>query len=150
MAKKVERDIAETYYVDLCLTAKEISERLGVTEKTVGDWVEKYGWKALKTAKQSSAKALINSLNNLLEILVDKRIAIEKGEEKGDAKSTIDDISKINKTIETLNKKGKPSLSTYIHCVERFMNALHAKNPELFFKTLEFQKEHIQIVAAEQ
>lgn len=149
MAKDIEKQIAKTLYIDECLTAKEISTKTNTSEKTIGKWIEDGEWKKLKLAKQSSAETLIIKYQKLLETLVDKRIAIENGEQMGDSKRTIDDISKINKAIETLTKKGKPSLGTYIHCIEKFMTALHKNNPELFFKLLDFQKEHIQIVAAE-
>lgn len=69
--KQVEHDLAKKYFVEDRLTAKEISLRLNVSEKTVGDWIKKGKWRDLQVSmlvtKDNQIKELYNQLDNVMQ-----------------------------------------------------------------------------------
>lgn len=64
--KQVERDLAKVLFVNDNVSQKEISERLKVTEKTVGKWVKEGDWEKLKISllvtKDNQLTGLYNQL----------------------------------------------------------------------------------------
>ncbi|MBS1535320.1 MAG: hypothetical protein JST78_09600 [Bacteroidetes bacterium] len=48
--KQVEHDFAKQLYVNEYLTQKEVSERVGVPEKTISKWRDKGNWDTLRTS----------------------------------------------------------------------------------------------------
>ena len=59
-----------------------------------------------------------------------------------------DGIAKWNKRIENLNNEGKITLSIYMEVMERIFEALRHSNEPLYMKTLDFQENHLEDVAA--
>jgi len=154
MAKDAERQIAQSLYIDHCLTAKEISKRIKASEKTIGKWAEAGNWKNLRLAKQSSPDVLISKHNELLGLLLDKRLEFEKKktkteEDKSDYASVIDEMSKVAAMIDRIQKEGRTSLRVHIHCIEKFMAALNARDAKLFMELIEFQREYLTALAGE-
>ena len=149
MAKEKERELAYNYYINQGLTAKAISTKLDVSEKTVGDWIDKGNWKKLRLAKQTGYDSLLNTYNELQEELVNKRLAIERGESKEDKKGIIDEISKISASMDRLRKQNKPTLRMHIWSLERIFTDLQNEEPEMFFKLISFQKNHLSKMAEE-
>jgi transposase len=149
--KDKERLLAEGYYIDQGWTAKQIAAALSVSEKTVGSWVEVGKWKEKRIAKETSPDSLLKSYSELLTGLVDRRLEILNSEDKSskELKGITDEISKISKAIDTIKKGGSPTLRVYIWCIERFMGGLQAHNPKLFFQLVEYQREHITLMAGE-
>src|SRR5690606_21418922 len=115
--KKKEHDLAQIYYTEQGLTGKEIAEKLSVSEKTVGEWVELGRWKEVRNAKMSGHDNLKRGYHELLQMLIDKRISLEKKgmtemtkEDKDEYARIIDEISKVSRSLEHISKDGKPSL----------------------------------------
>jgi transcriptional regulator with XRE-family HTH domain len=48
--KTVEKDYAKMLFVNENLSQKEIAERVGVQEKTIGKWINDGNWQSLKTS----------------------------------------------------------------------------------------------------
>ena len=151
MAKDNQRLTAQTLYIDKCLSAKEIAEKLSVTEKTVGNWVKEGNWKQLRNTKQSTPEILIGKYNELLNSLLDQRLEIEKqkGEKPDNYYGIIDEMSKVAAMIDRLQKDGQLSLRTHILVLEKFMSALHQQNPQAFMNLIDFQKEYLTLLAQE-
>jgi transposase len=154
MAKDSERLAAQVMYIDQMLTAKEIAVKLKLSEKTVGKWVDKGKWKDLRSAKQTGPHAIAAKYNELLDILLTKRLELEKKknkteEEEDKYRGTIDEMSKVSAMIEKLQKDGRASLRTHIHCIEKFMGFLSHKNQKLFSQTIEIQQEYLPLLAEE-
>lgn len=161
MAKDKERKIAQDYYVTQGLNAKQIAEKGLATEKTIGNWVNKYGWKKLRDAKQNSTGNRLDRINQVTDNLADQRLKlfqeIEDAKEAGDQKLAaslqkeavqIDDsISKWNKRAENVDKENRISLAVYIEVMEDIFNHLQLHNAELFLKTIEFQEEHLNNIS---
>lgn len=156
MAKETEKNIAMDLYVKDCLTAKEISKKLKVTEKTLSKWIDAGEWKKLRLSQQTTPNALISKYRDLLETLLNKRLEYEKKpdnhkseEDKERYRNTIDEMSKISAIIERLQADGRLSLRTHIVCIEKFMGALNHTNPKLFMQLIDFQKEYLPMLADE-
>lgn len=154
MAKDNEKQIAYTLYVDQCLTAKEIATKIHVSEKTIGKWADVGNWKEIRLSKQTTNETLIGKYKELLNSLLDKRLKIEKTQDKNDDDKSeyngiIDEMSKLSAIIDRLQKDGTPSLRIHIVCLEKFMGALHNAQPKLFMQLIDFQMEYLQILADE-
>lgn len=54
LSKTAQQDLAKLLFIHQGLTQKEIAARVGVSEKTVGNWVVKFGW-----AKQKRSLILV-------------------------------------------------------------------------------------------
>lgn len=64
--KKVqEKEYARVLFISENLSQKEIAERVGVQEKTLGKWIEEGEWKKLK-------RSLLNTRHNQLNMLYDQ------------------------------------------------------------------------------
>lgn len=99
VSKAQEREYARILYVSERLTLKEIAERVGVTEKTVGKWAEVDNWdklrKSLLTTRQSQLVHWYNQLEALNEDIAKRDIPIPTAKEA-------DIMSKITANIQRL------------------------------------------------
>ena len=155
--KQKEFNAAKVMYCEQGLPANTIAEKLNVSEKTIGDWVERGNWKALRNAKQNSNEKRIENINRMIDLDTERKLSLLeqlKDTSKRDDKELIlkeiagidDGISKWNKLLENINKENEVSLSTYLLIQQRIFSALQRDYPSLFEKTLEFQDEHIDEV----
>lgn len=62
-------EFARVLYVSENLTQKTIAERVNVTEKTIGKWIEKEGWKKLKRSQLNTRHNQLNLMYDQLEWL---------------------------------------------------------------------------------
>ncbi|MGB1307523.1 MAG: terminase gpP N-terminus-related DNA-binding protein [Oceanihabitans sp.] len=175
MAKKKERGVAYVWYVEHNKTAKEIAQKLKVTEKTVGDWVKKYGWKKERVARENSVDKRVDNIKSVIDDITEDRtsarvrlneLRVELQEQQkakdfeaaeiskdmiSDIKKEIvgydDAISKWNKTLENFDKENRVSLSNYLHVMDEIFKDMQAFNQPLYMKTLDFQEQHINKVS---
>lgn len=161
MAKEKERQLAKELFVNQGLTAKAIAQKGLASEKTIGNWVAKFGWKKLRDAKQNSTDNRAERIAQVIETLTEQRLnlfaAISQARKDKDNDSLaslqkeavgIDDaISKWNKALENLSKDGKISLSVYLTVMEDIFKHLQAFDSGLYMKTLDFQEEHLNDIA---
>ena len=67
------KELAERIYLsDYSLTQKEVAEKVGVTEKTISDWIESGKWKDKRNSLLVTKKTQLVNLYNQLEIIIDK------------------------------------------------------------------------------
>lgn len=150
--RKDKENLGYTYYVHLNLNIKETALKVGVSTKTVGRWIEAGDWRSIRDANESSPKILLKNYYSLLNHLVEKKLEVVKNKETKELKGISDEISKINKAIETLKKDGTPSLRIHLYCIERYMDHLmplfdkHSLRSEVSQRT----KEYTEIIAKEQ
>lgn len=160
MAKDKERRLAEELYVKQRKTAKETAKLVNVTEKTVGKWVDDYGWKERRSAAMSSLKSGIENINELINIYTERAIQLETEKEdfsdlsekemaeakKDRAKekvSIVDSIAKLNKTKENFEKENRIPYSVYINVMEQIMDAMLEKlSGKLWPEIFDFFEEH--------
>lgn len=161
MAKFKERIKAKELFL-LGKQQNEIAAALNVQEKTVGQWVKKFGWKNERNARLgSSGKNQIQNIKGIISGLAEDRIVlsntIKKAEEDGDKEliqKSQKEISKIdiaaaywNKTLTNLDKENRISLSVYLEVMDDIFKALQKHNPKLFMKTIEFQEQHLSNIS---
>jgi uncharacterized protein YjcR len=76
ISKAQEREYARILYVSERITFKEIAERTGTTEKTIGKWAVADNWdklrKSLLTTKQSQLVHWYNQLEAINEAIADR------------------------------------------------------------------------------
>lgn len=65
--KQVEKDLAKTLFIGEHLSQKEISERIFVTEKTIGKWIKEGGWENLKVSMLVTKDKQLQDLYSQLE-----------------------------------------------------------------------------------
>ncbi len=145
MAKEKERRTAHILYVEQGKTAKEVSELIGVAEKTVGEWVAKFGWKEERSARQASPNKRAMNIKMIITGLSEDRLEldrkIKRTEASGDQEellrmreeiSRIDDaVSKWNKTLENIEKENNVSLATYLHIMDQIFESMRNFDPKL-------------------
>ena len=160
MAKDKERRLAKELFLQ-GKTQKEIARLAKVQEKTIGEWVKKFGWREERDARFNSSKTHTGNLKSLIGKLTQKRLDLirfmDKAEKEDDnekyesyetkANRIADEISKYNKTLQSLDKENRISLSVYLDVMESIFKAVQVYNPDLYMKLLDFQDEHLTEVS---
>lgn len=67
LKKTAEKEFAKILYINQNLSQKEIAERVGVTEKTIGKWIIKGGWDKLRRSLLTTKKQQIAMMYDQLE-----------------------------------------------------------------------------------
>lgn len=162
MAKERERMTAKLYFVEHNLTAKEVALRVGVTEKTVGDWVKKWHWKAERDARNASPTKRLNNIKEIISKLSEEWLELDKqvkelesnkveakeiAEIRGRIKGIDDAVSKWNKTLEGIEKEAQIPLATYISVMEDIFQSLLKFDRDLYMSLVDFQEHHINNVS---
>jgi sugar-specific transcriptional regulator TrmB len=163
MAKDREKKIAYDMYVYMGKTAKEISERTGVSEKTLSGWINANEglWKKERESRNMSPAKRVANIEQIISGLADKRLKLdreldeaengndpEKAEEirKSIAK-TDDAVSKWNKTLRDINKENRIPLAVYLEVMQSIFDALKIADQKLYMKTIDFQEKHIHDIS---
>lgn len=113
VSKAQEREYARILYVSERLTLKEIAERVGVTEKTIGKWAEADNWdklrKSLLTTRQSQLVHWYNQLEAINEYIAERPDVVIKGKSEPNplqknipTNAEADTMSKITSNIQRL------------------------------------------------
>jgi transposase len=158
MAKEKEKRTARILYVEQGKTAKDISDLVGVSEKTISDWVQKGAWKEERTARNSSPGKRADNIKLIITNLSEDRLDLSRKVKEAEANlaeadeiqklreeiSRIDDaVSKWNKTLENIEDENRISLATYLNVMDQIFKAMQAYDPKLYMATVEFQDAHI-------
>lgn len=97
--KTVEKEYAERLFVTDRLTAKEVAERAGVSERQVGIWRKNGNWDKKRESMLVTKGNQITRLYSILELLTSE---IEKREVPVPTPKEADTISKITSSIQRL------------------------------------------------
>lgn len=155
--KTHERALAKELYMR-GLNQKEVANRVGVQERTVGAWVKKYGWRTERDARINSDAGRISSLKSIIGNLSEERLNImRKLEKERDPKKITElnqrglhiagEVANYNKALESLQDQKRVSLAVYIDVMEQIFNALQLHSPKLYLKLVDFQQDHLAEVA---
>lgn len=93
--------LAKILYTREQLTAKVVAKRVGVSEKTIGAWVDKFGWKNLRNRLLVSKDQVLNNLYEQLEELNNTIRQRNEGARFGDTKEA-DILIKYTASIRNL------------------------------------------------
>jgi len=162
MAKKKERDIAKVLYLENGYTAKEIAERLQLSEKTVSRWVHDGQWRELRTSKQSKIEKRELNIIEIISDMAEERIRLQEQimseQKKTNPESVLiidlrkktaqidDAISKWNKTLTTIKKDNEINQLTFMKVMEIIFSHFDKRHPELMKISTEFQDYLLQNV----
>lgn len=150
MAKLKEQKLAEDLYINGKKTAKEISGLVCVSEKTVGDWIEKFKWKDRRNARLSSMGSGMENLNKLIDIYAEKLVEMEscaEADPKERARLT-DALAKANKAKDSFEKDNKIPYNVYINVMELIMGEMMLKmESKHHLAVLEFFETHTNELA---
>ncbi len=160
MAKDKERRLAKELFLQ-GKKQKEIARLARVQEKTVGEWVKKYGWREERDARFNSAKSHTESLKKLIGKLTERRLdlirSMDKAQQENDdykydalqskANTLADEVSKYNKALQSLDKENRISLAVYIDVMESIFKSVQVYDSKLYMQLLDFQDEHLTEVS---
>lgn len=128
MTKEVRQELMELariYYLKEEITQKEIAERIGVGEKTIGRWIEEEGWKKLKRNILLTREEQLSNLYAELEEINDEIKTREPGKRYAD-KILANTRRYLIKDIADLEKE--TSTSEFITAFTPFINDVKKQN----------------------
>lgn len=121
-------------------TNVELAEKVGVTPKTVGNWIK--DWKELKAAKTATKDEIIarylRQINSILKLADD--------EERTTTDAEADKISKLNKAMEAIDKE--IGLSIFIQVFQEYNSFLLPLDAPLARNNNKFQDKFLQLKAS--
>lgn len=123
MSNVEKRNLAQDLYCKGTLTRKAIADAVGVTEKTLRTWINKYGWDDIREAMTVTRKQLLTDAYSQLK-KVNQQIEDNGGiinKELADAKSIL------RKEIEQL---AESPLHVYVEVLDEFTEFIARKAPK--------------------
>lgn len=97
-----KKELARLYYMN-GESQKSIAQKTGVSEVTIGRWVEKEGWKMKRASLNVTRPEIVNKNLMLISKLLDKLNSEDV--DMHDIGKIIDQISKLAAAIERIDKK---------------------------------------------
>lgn len=161
MAKEKEKRIAFDYYTNQGFTAKAISEIVNVSEKTIGDWVEKGNWKSVRDANMNSSQNRASKIKELISELTEQQleinIEVKSAKAEGDKERVIalrqqsasisQEVAIQTKALERMDNDNKISLGVYLEVMTDVFKNLEHYDKNIYLKTLDFQESHLSTIS---
>lgn len=116
---------ARIYFLKEDITQKEIAERIGVTERTIGEWINNEGWEKLKRNILLTREEQLSNLYAELEEINNEVKNREPGQRYADSKLA-NTRRYLIRDIEALEKE--TSTSEFITAFTPFINDVKKKN----------------------
>ena len=121
MAIQDKKDWAKLLFVRENLTQKEISKKVGVTEKTMSSWVNKESWdklrKSLIVTKEEQLRRFYDQMDELNRNILTR----EEGKRYSNSKEA-DTLNKLATAVKKLEMEA--SIADTIEVSKRFLNWL--------------------------
>ncbi|WP_396177444.1 hypothetical protein [Flavobacterium sp.] len=161
MAKEKEKRIAFDYYTNQGFTAKAISDIVNVSEKTIGDWVEKGNWKSVRDANMNSSQNRASKIKELISELTDQQleinIEVKSAKAVGDKERVItlrqqsasisQEVAIQTKALERMDSENRISLGIYLEVMNDIFKNLEHFDKDVYLKTLDFQESHLSTIS---
>ena len=142
MAKTEQRKLARVMFVEQGTNRKEIADKIGVREKTVGEWASTGNWDALRTEYVSRQENVVRNLKELVNRKTMELLDMENDPAcDPDAKSKVfDQLSKASKALQTARGENDITLSARVRIMEWVFGELQAEHPDIYRKLVDFQE----------
>ena len=153
------RKEAHDLYVREGMTCKEISTRINVSERSVSSWINENValWKKERQASVISSQKQGDNLKQIINILADQKLELLRMIDEAIAEGDSDKVLELRKQAATLDnsvaqwgnqlkevdKKNRITLAIYIDVMSRIFDAMKVYDADLYFKTLDFQENHL-------
>lgn len=124
--KRAEESLAKILYIENGLSAKDIAQQIGVTEKTIGEWVSTGGWVSLRAAYIGTARENITQLQEQINTVIKGANGRLTASERNEITQLADIIGKLDKQHD---------LRTYVGvCVEllEFVRPINNQDAQAF------------------
>ncbi|MEO9256856.1 MAG: hypothetical protein ABI207_00665 [Crocinitomicaceae bacterium] len=139
MSKIEQQNYAKLLVVNEKITFKETSIRVGVREKTIGDWAKKFNWIQMKRSLITIKDEQITSLYNKLEKLNKN---IEENQDNLVTTKDVDAIIKLTAAIKQLEVD--TSLGEIIDVGKKFITFLQETDIDLAKEVTRYYDTFIQ------
>lgn len=140
MKTSQKKQLAEELFMHGNYTQKELAERVGVTENTMGKWVKP--WRKLLAASKTTKQEVLQRIDKAInDIFVD---AENEGRKLNSA--DYDAISKLNKTRESIDRE--MGLSVIIEVFQEYNSFLMVQNSDLCKQNNEYQDQFVNLKAS--
>jgi hypothetical protein len=140
-----KKNHAKLLYTKELLTQKECAQRAGVTEKTMGKWVEQYNWNkeraALTITREQQLSMLYNQLNEINNDIAGR----EEGKRYATSKEA-DIIGKLGSTIKKMENDA--GIAEVIAVFTKFLRYLIKVNPDLAKTICKHQDDFLKTLLA--
>lgn len=156
--RKLKKEAHDLYVRD-GMMCKEISERINVSERSVSNWINENDalWKKERQASVISSQKQGDNLKQIINILADQKLELLRMIDEAIAEGDSDKVLELRKQaagldnsvaqwgnqLKEVDKKNRITLAIYIDVMGRIFDAMKAYNAELYFKTLDFQENHL-------
>lgn len=157
------RKEAEKMFVAEGLGNKEIARKLGVSEKSVSAWINDNDglWKKKRLADSISTDRRNENINEIINRLAQQKLdlldLIDKALEEQDdelvaelrkqASALDNSVAQWRKQREDMNKTNRLDFSIYIEVMDKIFDAMQNADPDLYFRSLDFQEQHLYEVS---
>lgn len=157
------RKEAEKMFVTEGLGNKEIARKLGVSEKSVSAWINDNDglWKKKRLADSISTDRRNENINEIINRLAQQKLdllgLIDKALEEQDdeqvaelrkqASAMDNSVAQWRKQREDMNKTNRLDFSIYIEVMDKIFDAMQNACPDLYFRSLDFQEQHLYEVS---
>lgn len=133
-----KKQLAQALYIAGNNTQKDIAEQVGCTPKTLKNWIDKYNWEDLKTAKSITRKELLTAALNQLKA-INKEI---EDEHKGIPNKQLSDAKGV--IIKEIDALSDQPLYKYVESFEDYLVWLNENHPAEVKITAERTMQFIQ------
>ena len=156
--RKLKKEAHDLYVRD-GMMCKEISERINVSERSVSNWINENDalWKKERQASVISSQKQGDNLKQIINILADQKLELLRMIDEAIAEGESDKVLELRKQAATLDKsvaqwgnqlkevdkKNRITLAIYIDVMSRIFDAMKVYDADLYFKTLDFQENHL-------
>lgn len=123
---ELKRELARDLFLSTSLTQKVIAERVGVSEKTMGGWITKYGWDSVKELNKVTKSELYNQALKQLKVRNQQMEELDLKDFKN-LKILSDSIAVLLKQIELLMDT---PIHLYIEVVNQLIDFIAKERPE--------------------
>ncbi|MEZ2337683.1 hypothetical protein AB6735_18700 [Mucilaginibacter sp. RCC_168] len=126
LRKAQEREYARVIFLSENISQRDLAERVGVTEKTMGNWIEQGGWRKLKRSMLTTRQNQLNLLYDQLDWL---NLEISIRDIKVASVKEADVIIKLTSAIQKLEIE--TSLGETVEVARSFIEFLRGLDLEL-------------------